>query len=254
MTPRANDCGSLELAQARIGARWGEQPGEATWRRIEATRGGPGVFEIARTDPALSRWIAGLGPDTSLHALESTLRRRWRDKVTELARWMPPAWQRAVEWCALLPDLPALDHLARGDAAPAWMHDDDALRPCVQTATAPDTRCALVAQARTGTEGVLACWRTHWIALLPPEPGRGRIERELLPLLEGHAAAFASPRTVDGRAARTALRTRLVLLMRRAVGEPALAFGYLATQALDLERLRGELVQRAAFPARAVAS
>jgi len=36
--------------------------------------------------------------------------------------------------------------------------------------------------------------------------------------------------------------------LRRAMLDPAAAFAYLALIALDLERLRGELLRRAAFP------
>jgi hypothetical protein len=244
--------GSLELAQARIGARWGELPGDVTWRRIEATRDLAGVLDIARMDAALSRWIDGIGVGTPLHALERTLRRHARARVAELRGWMPAAWQPAVAWCALLPDLPALQHLARGEAAAAWMHDDDALRPCLDGRPSNDARLALLAAARADPASLRARWRDRWLALLPREAGRTRIERELLPLLEGHALDFASPRTVDGRAARDALRRRLVLLLRRAACEPVVAFVYLATQMLDLERLRGELVQRAAFPAHGI--
>lgn len=245
--------GSIELAQARIGARWGEGPSDATWRRIEATRDIAGVLDIARNDPALARWVEGIGADAALHALERTLRRHARERVAELCRWMPAAWQPAVAWCALLPDLPALQHLARGDAAPAWMQDDRALRPCLDGRPWHDARLALLTSARADPAGLLTRWRERWRTLLPRDGGRTRIEHELLPLLEAHAVAFASARTVDGRAARAALRERLVLLMRRAVSEPVVAFVYLATQLLDFERLRGELVQRAAFPAQAVA-
>jgi hypothetical protein len=245
--------GSLELAQARIGARWGEQPGDATWRRIEATRDLAGVLDIARSDAALSRWVDGIGADASLHALERTLRRQGRERVAELRGWMPTAWQAAVAWCALLPDLPALQHLARGHTAAAWMHADDALRPCLEGRPSNDARLALLASARADPSSLLARWRDRWLALLPREAGRARVECELLPLLEGHALDFASPRIVDGRGARDALRRRLVLLLRRASCEPVAAFVYLATQMLDLERLRGELVQRAAFPALALA-
>lgn len=241
--------GSLELAQARIGARWGQQPTAATWRRIEATRDLAGVLEIARADPALARWTDGIGVGMPLHALERTLRQHGRARVAELARWMPAAWQPAVTWCALLPDLPAVHHLARGDAAPAWIGSDDALRACLEGRPEHEPRLALLAASRGRPQALLAHWRARWLALLPRGSGRARIEHELLPLLEEHATAFASPRTVDGPAARDALRRRLAMLLRRAVAEPMLAFVYLATQWLELERLRGELVSRAAVPA-----
>jgi hypothetical protein len=45
----------------------------------------------------------------------------------------------------------------------------------------------------------------------------------------------------------------LSLLLRRATLEPAAAFIHVAISALDLERLRGELLSRALFPRARVA-
>jgi hypothetical protein len=58
----------------------------------------------------------------------------------------------------------------------------------------------------------------------------------------------------DGWPLRRTLQARLTLLFRRAMLDPAAAFAYLALTALDLERLRGELLRRAAFPALVAAS
>jgi hypothetical protein len=52
----------------------------------------------------------------------------------------------------------------------------------------------------------------------------------------------------DGTAARRALQPKLVMLMRHAVTTPAAVFAFLALTLIDAERLRGELVRRAAFP------
>jgi hypothetical protein len=48
--------------------------------------------------------------------------------------------------------------------------------------------------------------------------------------------------------ARRALSSRLIALYRRAMLDPAAVFIFLALSALDIERLRGELVRRAIFP------
>ena len=75
----------------------------------------------------------------------------------------------------------------------------------------------------------------------------------LAPLLAQHASAFAAPQALDGWALRRQLQLRLVLLLRRTLVEPVTAFVYLALSALECERLRGELVRRAAFPRSGVA-
>ena len=61
--------------------------------------------------------------------------------------------------------------------------------------------------------------------------------------LEHKFARFCAERGLD----RT-LQARLAPWLRRAAAEPAAAFVHLALCALDLERLRGELLRRALFP------
>jgi hypothetical protein len=62
-----------------------------------------------------------------------------------------------------------------------------------------------------------------------------------------HGAAFATATPGSGTPLRRALQARLSLLMRRATLEPAAAFIHLALSALELERLRGELLGRKLF-------
>jgi hypothetical protein len=246
------EAGSLELAHARIWARWGARPDEATWHRIEITRDLGAVLEIAHAGP-LARWIEGIGPGAGVHDIEAALRRHWRERVAELAGWMPPAWRQAIDWCAVLVDLPLLQHLARGGAPPSWAADDAGLQPLLEREpTQPaQPRIALLASARADPQHVLALWSAHWRDCLPrAAAGRQAIERQLVPLLARHAQAFGAPQTVDGWSLRRTLQARLVALLRRALVEPVAAFAYLALEALELERLRAELVGRAAFPQR----
>jgi hypothetical protein len=65
--------------------------------------------------------------------------------------------------------------------------------------------------------------------------------------LRRHGAAFAAAAPGSGTQLRRALQARLSLLMRRATLEPAAAFIHLALNALELERLRGELLGRKLF-------
>jgi hypothetical protein len=246
--------GSLELAHARIWARWGARPDEALWRRIEITRDLGAVLDIARSS-SLARWIEGIAAGAGLHAIERALRRHWRERVAELATWMPAAWQPAVAWCALLVDLPVVQHLARGEGAPGWVTDDEALGALhdADGAAAGDGRRALLEAARGEPARLMPLWLAEWRAKLPREAGRGTLEQVLVPLVAAHATAFAAPQTVDGWALRRALQARLVLLLRRTLVEPASAFVYLALSALEFERLRAELIRRTAFARRSSA-
>ena len=243
--------GSVEYAHARIWARHGARPDETLWRRIETTRDLGAVLDLARTG-TLARWIEGIGPAAGVHAIEAALRRHWHERVAEVVAWMPPAWGDAIAWCGVLVELPAWQHLARGAPALPWMADDARLNPQAPAGSPLASAVELLQAARADPQNVLPLWLVEWRRRLPRTAGRGGIERRLLPLLAAHAAAFGAPQAVDGWALRRALRARLVLLLRRALVEPVTAFVYLALSALEFERLRGELVPRAAFPHRGV--
>lgn len=242
--------GSVEYAHARIWARHGQRPDEALWRRMEATREFAAVLELARGS-ALAGWLECVSAGASLHAIEAAVRRHWRERVAEVASWMPGNWGPSIEWCAVLADLPALQHLARGAAPPAWMTRDPDLRLLLEghAAGEPALR-ALLDSAQADPGQLLALWRVEWQQRLPHGDGRRDLEARLLPLLAAHAAAFAAPQAVDGWAMRRALQGRLVLLLRQTLVQPVTAFIYLALSALDVERLRGELLRRRAFPQR----
>lgn len=228
------DTGSLELAHARIAARWGARPDDALWRRIETTHDLDAMLALARAS-SLAQWLGGIEAGTGLHATEQRLRQHWRQRVHEVATWMPTAWQPALLWCAELIELPGLQPWAHSRPLPAWV----------------------VAQAGaqgTGGPALLALWLARWRLLLPREGGRLAIEQRLLPLLEAHRRAFVALQTADGWALRRELQARLVLLLRRHAVEPLEAFAYLALCAVELERLRGEITRRAAFPLRELAA
>jgi hypothetical protein len=262
--------GSLEYAHARMWARWGARADDALWQRLEVTRELGALLDLARGS-ALGPWVEGITPGATLHAIEHRLRRHRRERIDELAAWMPPAWHGAIRWCDTWPELPLIEHLARGGAAPGWLAGDPRLHPLQRPGAAPgreaaaaaspdaDLLCALrglLDAARADPSALpaqlLALWRERWFALLPAT-GRGPIERDLVPLLALHARNFAAPETADGWAQRRALQTRLVALWRRAALEPLSAFVYVVLTGLEFERLRGELLTRAAFPHRALA-
>jgi hypothetical protein len=106
------DAGSLEYAHARLCARYGDRPDELAWRRIETLREFRAMLDAVRASH-LGAWIADIGPDSGVHAIEFAMRAHWRSRVTAIAAWMPAAWCPAIEWCGLMVELPVLQHLAR---------------------------------------------------------------------------------------------------------------------------------------------
>jgi hypothetical protein len=248
------ECGSLEYAHARLHARHGQRVDEAAWRRIEVVRKFGPLLTLAR-GTALQPWLVGVTAESSSHQIESTLRGHWRALVNEVVGWMPPPWQPALAWCAVLPDLAPLQYLARGGEPATWMRDDRSTRElCVAQ---PQARAALLAAgplaalvgAWPAPQAIGPAWQAEWQRRLPHPLGAaddalGQVVRALT----AHRAGFAEAPAGQGWLMRGELRVRLSLLLRRAALEPAAAFIHLALCAIDLERLRAELMRRVLFP------
>lgn len=254
MRQAANASGSLEFAHARLCARFGERADETVWRRIEVVRDVTGVLDIVRAS-SLAPFVAGVGPEVEAHALEAAARRHWRALANEVASWMPPPWQPAVRWCALLPDLPVLVAIGRKEPLPAWLAEDPPLRALLDGKPAAASGYATLAVAGAGdAQRLRAAWRAQWMALLPePLPAHPLLQR-LVQMLDEHAHRFAHAHPADAWPLRRGLAARVILLFRRAGVDPAQAFAFLTLAALDYERLRGELVPRALLPRRPLAA
>jgi hypothetical protein len=167
---------------------------------------------------------------------------------------MPDAWRPALAWWAVLPDLAALQHLAgQGEAAP-WMRDDSSWRElCAAEPGARASRLAAgplaaLAVAWSAPHTLAQAWQGEWQRRWPPHrrASDGTLQRLVRTLLE-QERAFVAADPAQGWVLRGALRARLALLLRRATLEPAAAFIHLALCALDLERLRAELLRRLVF-------
>ena len=245
--------GSLELMQARVQARHGQRIGESGWQALQNTRDFGALLAAAR-DTTLRPWLAGLTSDVGASCIEAVLRRQWRATVDEVRGWMPAAWHATLEWCAVLPDLPALQHLARGGAATLDRFDDAEWQALANAA--PSERHAVLAASRwAALAGAWAApaklgpaWVAEWRRRTPAQRGDDAAGWHVLTnTVQAHAQAFAVAPAGTGDALRQELRKRLRLLMRRTTLQPALALVHLALCALDLERLRGELLRRALF-------
>ena len=247
------DCGSVEYAHARVHARHGQRLDAAAWRRLETVRDFTPMLELARAG-ALRPWLVGIGQHSDSHHIEVVLRRHWRTTVDGVASWLPDAWQPSLRWCAWLPELALLQHLARGGAPLAWMRDDDvwrdacALPAAEREAWLASGRAAALAPAWRAPDAAGALWLVAWRRLLPRtgHDDTGSLAALVRALL-AHRDAFAVAAPTQGAALQAQLQSRLVGLLRRAALEPAVAFVHLALAALDLERLRAELLRRALF-------
>ena len=248
------ECGSIEYAQARLQSRHGRRATEAQWQQLESTREFAALLDAARAGP-LRTWVAGLTAQAGSPQIETVLRAHWHAEVAEVVAWMAGPWHAALAWCAVLPELPVLQHLARGGMPDAWMAQDPRWRDLC--AVPQGERAAVLAQgpwtvlarAWPAPDTLAAAWQAEWHRRLPrPLHDADDSLRQVAAVLRRHAAAFAAATQGSGTPLRRALQARLSLLMRRATLEPAAAFIHLALSALELERLRGELLVRKLFP------
>lgn len=230
--------GSIEYAQVRIQSRYAARAHAAAWREIEHARELPALIELAR-GAGFDRVVAQLPLPLGLHALDLALRKQWRERVDEVAGWMPVEWQAALGWCALIVDLPFIRYLADGGIPHRWMQRD----PCFAQWS-----------ARLGPDAVASGWYREWRRRMPRLPADEAAHFLLLVrAVESHLGAFSGAAADAGWRQRQMLEQKLNALFRRSTLEPLAAFAFLALVWLDLERLRGEIASRIAFPARSLA-
>lgn len=216
----------MEYAQARLQARYGTHPVEAQWRQLGVHRDLAAYLAAARAMPCAD-WLAGIDDGAGPHEIERALRRCWRRCVAEVAHWLPAEWGPATRWVASLIDLPAFAHGERGGVLPKGVEIDPQL--------------ALLA----GGKADLDRWQAHWMRLWPQDRDTECLElKQLSVRLRRHLADFAQCDAQAAWEARRALRSRVVLAFRRAALQPLAAFLFLLLLALDLERLRAELMLR----------
>ncbi len=245
-------------AQARLSARFGARPGEHAWQQLQAITEFGAYLEQARTT-GLRPWVVNLSATSSAHEIERLLREHVRETITEVARWLPEIWQDAVRWTRHLIDLPAMEHLLRGEPVLPWMREEDSLRPLASVE--PELRrevllegeCAAFAY-REGDSSLREIWFDEWRRRCPRLRGRAAaMLASLSELVHTHVRGFVPAGDQHRRDAKIAwterrsLQARLEQYFRRAFLQPAAAFAFLLLTALDGERLRGELVTRTLF-------
>lgn len=235
-------------AQARLQARFSGLPKDADWQRLNGTRSLSGWLEEARSG-ALKAWVKGFSATSDSHDIERGVRAQFVDTVEQVARHAPRSWREAVLWCRWLPLLGLFDHLRAGGALPGWSSQDYRLAPLLDAdgIDAVAARRAGIDLLVTG-EGAsgqwLNAWRQRW-------PNCRRDDLEALDALAARSAAHLDGfrRSPPDKAwdLRWALRERLRLEFHLRLLQPAAVFIFLALVALDLERLRRALLDRALF-------
>jgi hypothetical protein len=256
----------IEYAQARLQARYGQRGDEPLWVQIRSARGFGAVLETLRASP-LRRWVTAIPVDADADEIELRLRAELRSAIAEVASWMPDEWHSALLWTTHLVDLPAIARLASGERPLPWMRRDAVLQqyaetdadvrraalrngPLAAVVQAIEAQSAEGAARRSATAEAVAraVWLDEWRRRWPdPASEDAAALDELVRLFERHLPRFTELGAEEAWALRLDLATQLATRFRRHALTPVAAFAYLALVALDLERLRGQLVVRATF-------
>lgn len=241
--------------QVRLQARYGQLPDDTVWRRLDGITALSHFLQTARTT-GLRPWLLTIAAHGDSHTMERSLRQQLLLHIDEVTRWLPTPWRPAAAWCRLLPDLPALHHLLGGGAAPAWLLDDERLKPYAHDLPAlrlqalHDSPYAPLLKTGNGTVDLAHTWADHWRTLWPKETdGNDHAALAgLATLLDAHYTALHSDLSQDSQRSRDHLDQRLRSGFRRHPRQAAAAFYYLALTGLTLERLRGLLTRLILFP------
>lgn len=237
--------------QARLQARHGERLSETGWRTLEATKSLDQFIERSRAT-GLRRFTSHVNAGMSSHAIERVLRAAWRDYVAEVAGWVEADWQPPLLWLAPVADLPALDALLRG-SVPAWVGQDAALAdfagddmpPRIAALEKSPLAALLPGKDRAAT--LAGRWYAHWRSLWPRGTQTGALDN-LAAAVRIHFELLARAAAKETSAPyQRDLARKLTRLFRRHSASPTAVFAHLALTALDLERLRGNLVRRRLF-------
>ena len=241
----------FEYARARIGVRLAWRPTVAAWQRLQAARGLGAWIAVARS-AACAPYVSGVAATDTLDAIEAAFRAQWRQRVDELARWSPPAWQPALRWTAVLHDLPMQVHVQHGGVAPDGLARDNDLshaaterwpvEPHARPRGSGQQEGRQAAAPGAVLPAPLAAWVDRWRHLWPADRGAAALDRWAVQR-GGELHRLAQAEEVDSAASRIAAHL-LADVRGSGARAPCVApFAFLALLALDLRKLRSSAVQ-----------
>jgi hypothetical protein len=245
---------SFIYSYTRLQARHGMRPDEHIWQIVESKKELANYLQAAR-QTSLKNWLAGIQASDNHHAIETTLIKLYQDYILDIARWVPSAWRDAVRWVVVVPYLPAIQHLISGNSAQSWMLSHPDLKEF--TATNLELRLDSFSQspyapllaATQADQPVVEGWLAHWRALWPEKkPAQQQALNALINQVRQHREIFAQLSLNMTWRQRQQLTNKLTMLFRKYAYQPVAVFIHLLLVALDMERLRGAIMQRSLFP------
>lgn len=230
--------------QARIQARHGQRLGGDQWRQLESCRE-PGRYLQLLQQGSL-RWASReMSAGDTVQAWERILRRQWHAYLHEVTGWAPAPWSPFLAWLHRLPQLPMLQHLARGGEVLPWMTQDTRLRGLLErtpdsTATHPGAG-ATPGESPQDVAPVLSLdgWYAAWLRRLPGRASPAARELDALRSRMRDVNTSAGPGLAEWR---EAVEGEFTWLLRRRARSILALVGHLGLVGLDLQRLRGTLL------------
>ena len=239
--------------QARIQSRYGSRAKTDVWLKLHTIDDPGSYLQVARQTP-LRPWVLGINSTHNSHSVELALRQKYRAHIDEVARWMPGAWQNPIRWIKRLADLPVLQYLAEGSEPINWMKSDPAIDgltandPALRLQAMRDSGCTSLVEAWQQDDLLIAGWLKHWNNICPDNKAfkQGLYQMELLL----HSQNQLSARQADTRLSveYSDIEIRLRRIFRHYSFQPAAVCAYLASIAIDVQRIRSDLMQRMLFP------
>lgn len=239
--------------QTRLQARHGMRPDDHTWALVESQKDLAGYLQSARQS-RLAPWVMGLQSNDASHLLESVLLKHFRNYIMEVMVWVPSSWRRSVGWIVCLSYLPILQHLLSNNTAYSWMLED----PRIKLATGSDLeqRIAHISQSEFSPllkywnpdVHILDAWMRHWSTLCPQQKRKSSASFDsFLNLLTTHRDVFQQLSVDRTWQQRKLLARKATVMFRNYAYQPVNVFVHLLLVALDVERLRGGIIQRRLF-------
>ena len=242
----------LAYAQTRVQSRYGRRADSGVWLKLHNIQDLGSYLQTAQ-QTALRPWVLGLSPTHNSHDIEQALRQKYRQHVDEVSGWMPVKWQKPLQWIKCLADLPTLQYLLAGGEPLEWMKSD----PSVSDFTGDDLQLRVQLIRNAGNEAlvdswqkngsILSGWLSQWNSIRPKsiyvERGVEPLEKLLLEQMQLQTMQQGATLPTDYEN----MFDRLRLVFRRSAFQPAAVCAYLAIVALDVHRLRSDLMLRLFF-------
>ena len=243
------------FAQARIQAAYSALPHEEHWDQLRGARNLSAYLEEARNGP-FRLWVRGYSAQSEPHVIERGLRMLFIERVEQTCAVVPWQWRPMLMHWRWVPYLPIIAGLGPGQPMPAWTALDavlGCLTPDPGGLPSQVSSCDQLAELMMfagDPDALAAFWLQRWYSSLGHlgQGSRANVT-DLAEQLMQHLNDGGTDDHGDAWRMRRELREHLRAQFHRVVMRPLVALIYLSLLALDLERLRRALVDRALFDA-----